>query len=323
MNYKTKLKIITWNVRGLNWRSKKLAVRKTIFLEKPDIVYIQETKLSSIDDTTKKEICGRRLDKYEYVPAIGTRGGMLIAWRSTRFQQQAATHNNYCLTVGLKDMMLYHSIQCTTVYGLSSPAGKSDFFMELQNLKPKDTIPWLIGGDFNVTLDPSDRNTTTQDWRWPTAFVDLISNLEVQNIQMSGRKCTWDNTRDQPSMAKLDRFLLSNEWSTTFPNTKQKTLPNTSSDHCPIMIEAFTDFQKTKVFRFEKFWLSIVGFKDIVKEEWQSHPMTSTPAQMHIKLQQLQSKIIAWEKSKVGNIRAQIEVCRQFIAWIEEIQERS
>lgn len=138
---------------------------------------------------------------------------------------------------------------------------------------------------------------------------------------MSGRKYTWANTRDQPSMAKLDRFLLSNEWNAKFPNTKQKTLPNTSSDHCPVMIEAFTDFRKTKTFRFETFWLHMPEFKDMVKEEWQRHPTASTPAQMHTKLQQLQSTITTWEKSKVGNIRAQTKVCRQFIAWIEEVQE--
>lgn len=133
MNYKTKLKIITWNVRGLNWRPKRLAIRETLFLEKPDVSFVQETKLSHIDDTMKKEICGRRLDRYEYVPATGTRGGMLIAWRSNRFQQQSVTHNQYCLTVELRDMMLDQQFQCTTVYGPSSPTGRDDFFIELQN----------------------------------------------------------------------------------------------------------------------------------------------------------------------------------------------
>lgn len=38
MNYNIKLNMLTWNVRGLNERNKRIAVRQTILLEKPDIL---------------------------------------------------------------------------------------------------------------------------------------------------------------------------------------------------------------------------------------------------------------------------------------------
>jgi endonuclease/exonuclease/phosphatase family metal-dependent hydrolase len=43
------MKIISWNIRGLNGRSKKKMLRDLILAEKPDIVLLQETKCTSED----------------------------------------------------------------------------------------------------------------------------------------------------------------------------------------------------------------------------------------------------------------------------------
>lgn len=45
----TTIHFVSWNVRGLNERSKCLAVRQTILIENPDIICLQETKLSDLD----------------------------------------------------------------------------------------------------------------------------------------------------------------------------------------------------------------------------------------------------------------------------------
>jgi hypothetical protein len=43
------MKIISWNIRGLNGRSKQKMLRDLILAEKPDIVLLQETKCTSED----------------------------------------------------------------------------------------------------------------------------------------------------------------------------------------------------------------------------------------------------------------------------------
>jgi hypothetical protein len=60
-------------------------------------------------------------------------------------------------------------------------------------------------------------------------FRELISDLGLIDIPLRGRRFTWSNARTDPSVAKLDRFLISAEWSSQFPNTSQATLPNSSS----------------------------------------------------------------------------------------------
>lgn len=88
MNQRTKIKLLILNVRSLNERPKRLAIRQTILLEHSDIICLLETKLSNMDDNMAREICGRYLDQYQILPADGTRGGLVIAWPSRKFDLQ-------------------------------------------------------------------------------------------------------------------------------------------------------------------------------------------------------------------------------------------
>ena len=65
MNHNLTIKFISWNVRGLNERNKRLAVRQTFLLEKPDLVCLQETKLETLDIKAIRETCGSRLKEYK------------------------------------------------------------------------------------------------------------------------------------------------------------------------------------------------------------------------------------------------------------------
>lgn len=218
MDYKTRIKLISWNVRGLNDRSKRLSVRETFFLNKPDIICLQETKLSTIDDVIRREICGRRISDYALLPARGTRGGILVAWQAKRFKKVAQTNTEYCLTVTLQDTMLGETFLLTGVYGPNNSAARRLFFQELREVRTDTGTPWIVCGDFNTTLEVNDRNSASADWRWPLAFTNLISELELQDIRMRGRRYTWSSSRQRPAMAKLDRFLVSADWSARYPN---------------------------------------------------------------------------------------------------------
>lgn len=246
MDYRTKIRLITWNVRGLNERDKRLAVRQIFFLEKPDIICLQETKLSSISDQMAKEICGRRLGGRVSLDAMQTRGGVLISWRESRYRYIHHEVLTYCVSVRLEDTMTGTEIVCTAVYGPSRSAQRDHFFNELHQAKPIDDCPWIVCGDFNVTLQSQDRNLPNSDWRGPLEFHNLLIELELSNLPMRGRNYTWSNARETPSMAKLDRFLISATWGLLFPNSVQQTLPNSSSDHCPIRYEATTNFKSSR-----------------------------------------------------------------------------
>ncbi|XP_078153682.1 uncharacterized protein LOC144548842 [Carex rostrata] len=117
--------------------------------------------------------------------------------------------------------------------------------------------------------------------------------IETEQHQIGGVLYTWSNGRESPTMAKLDRCLISMNWSLLFPNSTQRTLPNSSSDHCPVLYQASTTFKRSAMFRVENFWLQSQQFKDFVKNEWE----------------------------RVGNIKKQLGICRDYFGWVDKVQE--
>jgi len=47
-------------------------------------------------------------------------------------------------------------------------------------------------------------------------FRRLISDLELRDLPLLGRKYTWSNQQDVPTLVKLDRILCSSDWEQIF-----------------------------------------------------------------------------------------------------------
>lgn len=165
MNYKTSYKFISWNVRGVNQKEKRLAIRQTIILEKPDIVCLQETKVSIMTNRMAKELCGRKLARFETRDAEGTRGGILIAWDTRKFSMMSATVRTYSLSILFTNQEDSSTFLYTGVYGPSIRANRTSFFEELSSIKPTNNTPWILSGDFNVTMRQEEINNSNSDWR--------------------------------------------------------------------------------------------------------------------------------------------------------------
>jgi DNA phosphorothioation-dependent restriction protein DptG len=76
------LSILNWNVRGLNPPARREAVKDMLQSHKAKVACLQETKLASVCRQTALEFLGQALDGYQYLPAEGTKGGILLGWNS-------------------------------------------------------------------------------------------------------------------------------------------------------------------------------------------------------------------------------------------------
>lgn len=74
------LKIIFWNVRGLNSGAKRTTVRSVISTIFPSIVCLQETKLAHVSDSIMLETLGPLFEDYYSLSASSTCGGIILAW---------------------------------------------------------------------------------------------------------------------------------------------------------------------------------------------------------------------------------------------------
>jgi hypothetical protein len=76
------LKIVIWNVHGLNARARRLAIRALLATTNATIVCFQETKINLFHSGLILETLGPDFDDYVYLPVDGTRCGILLAWQS-------------------------------------------------------------------------------------------------------------------------------------------------------------------------------------------------------------------------------------------------
>lgn len=53
---------------------------------------------------------------------------------------------------------------------------------------------------------------------------------------MVGRRFTWSNERDQPTLELLDHMFTSTDWFDLFPSHVLKPLSTDCSDHCLLML---------------------------------------------------------------------------------------
>jgi hypothetical protein len=92
------------------------------------------------------------------------------------------------------------------MYGAAQPEFEESFLTELVQSCSNEKLPLCIGGDFNII-----RNDRFEE-RWPFLFNAVIDSLDLREIELSGRKFTWANSRRVPTYERLDRVLVSTEW---------------------------------------------------------------------------------------------------------------
>jgi exonuclease III len=71
--------VLVWNVRGMNAKAHRDAIRQLAVAERTSLVCLQENKLVVILPYDVMNIIRPGFD-YVYLPVVQTRGGILVAW---------------------------------------------------------------------------------------------------------------------------------------------------------------------------------------------------------------------------------------------------
>jgi hypothetical protein len=100
----------------------------------------------------------------------------------------------------------------TAVYGPTTDDLKPLFLDELRTLRLTLVGPWAIAGDFNLIADARDKSNANLNRRLMNLFRRFINELELKEANLMGRRYTWSNKRDQPTLERIDRWLCSVDW---------------------------------------------------------------------------------------------------------------
>lgn len=158
-NFSQQYKIMSWNVRGLNSRAKQEDVMQMVGIYRPDIVCVQEPKMERINEATVRNSLGRDYDgDFKYLPADGTRGGILVASRTELLKLEDCSLTTNTISLKIQDGRRNITWGLTVAYGPQEEFDKKMFIRELKQLKTTAHRNWLLIGDFNLIYRDEDKN---------------------------------------------------------------------------------------------------------------------------------------------------------------------
>ena len=126
-------------------------------------------------------------------------------------------------------------------------------------------------------------------------------------------------------MARLDRFLITDDWKTLIGGANQSLLPRPLSNHHQILLEVGRCTLKgPSPFRFENMWLKEEGLKTLVEAWWRSYEVRGTRSFVLIeKLKSLKTRLKKRNKASFGNLEEKKkEALKKVKAW-DVLEERN
>ena len=306
-----KLKLVSWNVRGLNDPRKRGILKNWLRKWKVDVVCLQETKLDKVDWRIIQSIWGNRFADWVSLDAVNTAGGVLLLWDKRVLELADSIVGKFsvsCLWKGLLDGFDWVG---SGLYGPTRDEIRPEFWNEMKGIRQRWAQPWCVFGDFNVVRYPNERLGCSRLTANMIDFSDCIEDMNLVDLPLHGGRYTWCNGSINPSMSRIDRVLVSTDWEEHYPDVMQKLLIKPISDHTPILLEVGGMNGGKRAFKFENMWLKDPEFVNKVRGWWSSYSFRGTPSYvLSQKMKALKEDLKVWNKQVFGDVglrRQQLE----------------
>lgn len=244
-------------------------------------------------------------------------------WDKRGHKGELVNTGSYSITCKLTDMNNSFTWCITGIYGPHCRKERKLLWWELAAIRGIWEGPWVVCGDFNTTRFINERSNNFNLTRAMKEFSDIIQQLELVDPPLFGGSFTWKRRNNQSEASRIDRILFSTEWDESFRHIRQSTLPRVASDHNPISLQCGEWGTSKSYFKFESWWLQTEGFKEKVKEWWESFRVTGRPDYiLAIKLKMLKGKLKEWNLANYGNLERKKTDILGRIAQLDLLQEQ-
>lgn len=153
-------------------------------------------------------------------------------------------------------------------------------------------------------------------------FRRALDDLQLDELQLSGRWYTWSNHKDNPTLERLDRAFASVGWMEQYANHHLRCLSSDAPDHAPLLLVLNSEPWSRPRFRFDEYWLRVPGFQDVVRDAWNGGVAASNLCRLlDQKLRAVAKALRHWHARKVGNVRLQLAVARAIIYELDTAEE--
>jgi hypothetical protein len=165
---------------------------------KATVACLQETKLQVIDESMVSATLGPELkNNFSFLPADGTRGGVLIAVSYDHFKLLSSSRSKYSISVRIQALQDASEWTLTSVYGPQQEADKIIFLEEIRAMRLAIHGDWLLCRDFNLIYKAEDKSNNRLNGRLMGHFKAVLDELELKELPLHGRRFTWTNGHDE------------------------------------------------------------------------------------------------------------------------------
>ena len=181
---------------------------------------------------------------------------------------------------------------------------------------------WLVLGDFNLILNAQEKNNARLNLPMINRFRSTVDNLELARIDLRGRKYTWCNDQQSPTMTRIDHFFAFVDWLELFPRTDFRAVASLGSDHSALFLQGGVSLDFYRGFRFESHWAHRPGFLDTIKESW-IKPVNTQDAilWLHVKMLRTAKALKNWRRKSLGGWKLSWAILTLTLANLEKAQE--
>eukprot|EP00253_Pinus_taeda_P005207 PITA_05207 len=270
------------------------AVRDLLKFEQPDLLLLQETKISDQEFQNHT----KRSKNYSgtAISAAGASGGIGTIWNKNKWE--LTNQNSH----------IWDKASCwdTITIDLLAVQGRNIF----------------LGGDLNLIRNANEKlggNFYADPSR--DSLEAIIQTHNLVDIPPQNGRFTWSNKRIGNSNIKerLDRILVQEGIVASFPNIKSKIIQGYNSNHKPVALT----LDKGRImgpipFKYNKAWDSKEDFRNLIQEQWAKEVIGSPHYIWETKLKSLRSVVKQWvrnhaaeENKKITDLHKQLEQWNQ------------
>ncbi|XP_071686103.1 uncharacterized protein [Rutidosis leptorrhynchoides] len=192
------------------------------------------------------------------------------------------------------------------LYGASHDAKKKLMWNQLNSFLSNNDSSWVLCGDFNEVRDSTDRLNCVFHQNRAARFNEFIAKNNLIEIPIIGRKFTLISD-DGAKFAKLDRFLVSDNFINLWKDLSVIPLDRKVSDHCPLVLRDKVIDYGPKPFKVFNEWFNKEGSREIVKGALEK-PVNGFRKDciFRDRLKHVKYALKVWSKSTFGNLDSEI-----------------
>lgn len=298
-----------WNCRGIGHPAAVRCLKEYISNHRPNFVFLSKIKCNSVY-LVKGLVSRLNFTAFEFVPALGNAGGLLLAWDES-LDLKVVLSTNHLINCMVSRQEHPDPWQMSLVYGPACPQSRPDFLELLHEVGRSFQGDWVIMGDFNMLLTSEDKRggkPIAGPSRNPFRF--FVDEFELIDLGFIGFPFTWSNKRVGSALVqeRLDRGFANSSWKLTYPEASITHLQAFRSDHRPLLFQLYSSQPSlAKPFRFESMWVTHLGTGTIIQTAW--HKSSSFMARFINTKRALKD----WNKKSFGMVQVRIRQLKDLL----------